>query len=194
MHRTLEDKLPEWEANNFVPTELIGEISNYDRGHRMYGMEKWTDLFSKRQLIVHATCVESFHEVFAEECVEASEETRIAMVYLAIAIDKLVDWNSRMCTWELSKLRMAHTFANHNYSMKWSFAEMSPLSEGLGLDWVVKATGKCLGELITLLCPTKSGNNRGQSRFEFESGSIVDSKPGFLQLTCKSGEIGRAHV
>jgi len=45
----LAEKMPEWEALDLIPTEAIGDLSNYDRGHRMYGMNNWRDLFSARQ-------------------------------------------------------------------------------------------------------------------------------------------------
>jgi putative DNA methylase len=40
----LTEKLPEWEALDLVPSEAIGDLSNYDRGHRMYGMHTWRNL------------------------------------------------------------------------------------------------------------------------------------------------------
>ena len=46
VHALLAKKLPEWDAFDIVPSEPIGDISNYDRGHKMYGMFKWKDLFS----------------------------------------------------------------------------------------------------------------------------------------------------
>ena len=53
--KRLADILPEWEALDIVPSEAIGELSNYDRGHRMYGMRRWIDMFSPRQLLGHGT-------------------------------------------------------------------------------------------------------------------------------------------
>ena len=50
--KRLAEKFPEWEARGILPTEQIGELSNYDRGHRMYGMNRWTDMMSSRQLLV----------------------------------------------------------------------------------------------------------------------------------------------
>ena len=59
----LAEKLPEWEAFDIVPSESIGDMSNYDRGHKMYGMYKWIDMFSPRQLLCHGTSVEVFREM-----------------------------------------------------------------------------------------------------------------------------------
>ena len=57
------EKLPEWEANGIFPTEEIGELSNYDRGHRMYGMYRWVDMFSPRQLYGHLVSLEVFRDL-----------------------------------------------------------------------------------------------------------------------------------
>jgi adenine-specific DNA methylase len=42
------------EGKKIIPTEEIG-ISNYDRGHRLYGIHSWPDFFNPRQLhaLVH---------------------------------------------------------------------------------------------------------------------------------------------
>src|SRR5205085_4053683 len=63
----LEEKLPEWEALDFVPGELIADPTNYERGHRLYGMMRWRDLFSPRQLLCHGTSIEVFHDMLKTE-------------------------------------------------------------------------------------------------------------------------------
>jgi putative DNA methylase len=63
----LAEKMPEWAALDLVPSEAIGDLSNYDRGHRMYGMHCWRDLFSPRQVFCHATGVEVFRELLEAE-------------------------------------------------------------------------------------------------------------------------------
>ena len=46
----LAEKLPEWEAFDFVPSEMIPEGAKTDEARR-YGMVRWRDLFSGRQLL-----------------------------------------------------------------------------------------------------------------------------------------------
>ena len=41
--------MPHWEIADLVPTEPIDVVSNYDRGHRMYGICRWSDFFTDRQ-------------------------------------------------------------------------------------------------------------------------------------------------
>ena len=40
-------RLPEWEIDDLVPTDAIDSVSNYDRGHRMYGIDRWSLTFSR---------------------------------------------------------------------------------------------------------------------------------------------------
>lgn len=98
----LAEKLPEWEALDILPTEGIGEISNYERGHIMYGMTFWKDLFSKRQLLCHGFSVEALRGLIQEETAKQggiNDLTRASLCYLSLALDKLRDYNSRMTRW-----------------------------------------------------------------------------------------------
>ena len=151
----LDEKLPEWEAFDLVPSESIGDISNYDRGHKLYGMNKWTDLFSPRQLLCHGTSVEIFRAMLdADRAAGRLDEARKAAYgYLALSLDKLRDYNSRMTRWHVNREVMAGTFDRHDFSFKWSYAEMAPLITGLGYDWAIKQTAKCIGELVALVRP-----------------------------------------
>ncbi len=184
----LGEKLPEWEALDIVPSEPIGDVSNYDRGHRLYGMFRWRDMFSPRQLLCHGTSVEVFREMLDSDETggRLNDIRRAAYGYLALSIDRLVDWNSRSCTWETGKLRMAHTFQRHDFSFRWSYAEMAPLVVGLGYDWAIGQTAKCIDELVTLIRPEARGN----------AGDLLDAaepKPAEkplppVTITCQPGD------
>ena len=58
----LAEKLPEWEAFDFVPSERIPD-GNKTKEPQRYGMSTWRDLFSHRQLLCHGTSVEVFREM-----------------------------------------------------------------------------------------------------------------------------------
>lgn len=149
----LMEKMEEWIATDTIPSENIDIISNYDRGHRMYGMQKWTDLFSARQLLMHGYSCEIYRELLAED-VAASALTDIrkaTYVYISFALDKLRDYNSRMTRWIVQREVMANTFDSHNFAVKWSYCEMAPMVEGLGPDWAIKQMAKCVKELTNLV-------------------------------------------
>lgn len=54
----LAEKLPEWEALDIVPSETYGDM--YCDRSKNYGVDRWRDLFSPRQLVCHGTSVEVF--------------------------------------------------------------------------------------------------------------------------------------
>ena len=149
----LDEKMDEWSARDIIPSEFIDQISNYDRGHRMYGMNKWIDLFSDRQLIMHGYCSEIYREMIDEDITlgNLSEVRKASFVYIAFALDKLRDYNSRMTRWIVQREVMANTFDSHNFAVKWSYCEMAPMVDGLGPDWAIRQMSKCVKELTALV-------------------------------------------
>jgi putative DNA methylase len=148
----LDQKIPEWQARGILPDEEIDQLSNYDRGHRMYGMTNWKHMFSQRQLLGHCHSVEVFQDLLQDQGSKCAvtDLDRAAFTYLAIAIDKSLDYNSYGVRFELAKQRLANTFSKHGFGFNWSFAEMAPCIPGLGYDWVTKAVGKALEELVEM--------------------------------------------
>ena len=150
----LEEKLIEWEALDFIPSESIPDGSKTSEPHR-YGMKYWKDIFLPRQLLCHGTSVEVFRELLEKEEAQGTldEATKAAFVYLSFAISKLLNWNARLSSWNVEAERMRSVFDRHDFAFKWSYAEMAPLITGLGYDWAIKQTGKCIEELIQLSRP-----------------------------------------
>jgi adenine-specific DNA methylase len=144
----LEQKLPLWQARNIVPDEAIDSLCNDHRPHQVYGMKLWREMFAPRQLFAHCVSVEVFQDMLAE--VIKSDLDRAAMTYIAIAIDKFVDYNSTGLSWHPNREVLEHTLRRHSFSITWSYAEMAPAITGLGYDWVIRETGKTLRELIEL--------------------------------------------
>ena len=182
----LEEKLPEWEALDIVPTESIDKISNYDRGHRMYGMTKWIELFSPRQLLCHGTSVEVFREMLEADQAEGGlcAVGQAAYGYLALSMDKLLNYNSRMSVWMPTREVVANTFNRHDFSFCWSHAEMAPLILGLGYDWAIEQTAKCIGELVRL---TPAGTDADRNDLFTGSKAPETGQPA-ITITCKPGD------
>ncbi len=188
----LEEKLPEWEALDMVPTEQIPDGLKTAEPLR-YGMTYWRDLFSPRQLLCHGTSVQVFRELLDEEQVKPgfNQATRAAIGYLSFSLDKLRDYNSRMTRWHANREVMAGTFDRHDFAFKWSYAEMAPLIVGLGYDWAIEQTAKCIAELVDLVRPDA---NMKASRKKSKETQIplFDSGPEFVPpavtITCKSGD------
>jgi len=185
----LAEELPNWEALNIVPSEAIGELSNYDRGHRMYGMNRWADMFSPRQLLSHGFSVEAFRTLLSEEEVAGrlTDEVRGAFVYLSFAIDKLLNYNARSTRWDGTTGRIRSVFDSHNFAIVWSYAEMAPTLVGEGYAWAIEETGKCIGELVALCRPGDTNALGSQAGLDFgnQAPAFIPAK---VKLTCTSGD------
>ena len=181
----LAEKLPEWETLDMVPSETIPDGNKTTEPPR-YGMNVWRDLFSPRQLLCHGTSVEVFREMLDADREEGklTEIRQAAYGYLALSLDKLRDYNSRMTRWHVNREVMVNTFDRHDFSFKWSYAEMAPLIVGLGYDWAIEQTTKCIGELIAMIHP-KADSKIGDL---FDDADQAEYTPPPITVTCKPGD------
>lgn len=179
----LAEKMAEWESLDVVPSEQIPDGQKTNEPIR-YGMRTWRDLFSPRQLLCHGISVEVFRESLDGEKRGGAlnELTKAALVYLALALDKACDYNSRMTRWHAGREVMVNTFDRHDFSFKWSYAEMAPLVVGLGYDWVIGQMTKCIGELVELARPDTVLANGPL----FNEGRSFTPPP--ISISCKSAE------
>ncbi|MBR0761573.1 DUF1156 domain-containing protein [Bradyrhizobium japonicum] len=176
--------MADWELSGSIPTEPIDDISNYDRGHRMYGMSKWTDFFNPRQLLGHGISSALYREMLEEDekCDRLTDIRRAAFVYLAFSLDKLRDYNSRQTRWITQREATANTFDSHNFAMRWTYTEMAIMTEGVGTDWAFKQTAKCIRELTELTACDSSVDG------PLFKGHPNDGLPPPIAITCKSGD------
>jgi adenine-specific DNA methylase len=66
---------------------------------------------------------EIFRELLNEESAKPeglSDLKRAALGYIALALDKLRDYNSRMTRWHSNREEMVYTFDRHDFAFKWS--------------------------------------------------------------------------
>lgn len=184
----LDEKMPEWEALDMVPTEDVLE-GNKTEEPRRYGMKRWRDMFGPRQLVGHCTGVETFRELLSEEeaAGRLTDESRAAFVYLTLSLDKMLNYNSRMSVWMSTREVVANTFNRHDFAFCWSHAEMAPLIVGLGYDWAIEQTAKCIAELVALSRPADAATDSPQSGLAFTDAAVPWTPPA-VTLTCKSGD------
>ena len=190
----LAEKLPEWEALDLVPNERFPEICNDDRPIQ-YGMPLWRDLFSPRQLLCHGTSAEIFRELLTEESAKSeglSDLKRAALAYIALALDKLLNYNSRMSVWMPTREVVANTFNRHDFAFCWSHAEMASLIVGLGYDWAFGQVAKCIGELIDLIDPGSTHATNAGPLFAVAA-EVTTATPVPLNISCGSGD-SLAHI
>ena len=130
-----------------------------------YGLTTYGKLFTARQLVVLTTLsdlVTEVREVIFNDAIAmglpddrkdlmsggtgATAYADAIAVYLAFALDRVVDRHSSIATWDSSptKLQLRNTFARQGIQMSWDFGEGNPFCQSSGtwspsIEWVAKA-------------------------------------------------------
>jgi putative DNA methylase len=188
----LVEKLPEWEALDLVPNEKLpfGYETNIRWPLHLYGIKRWTQFFSPRQLLCHGTSAEIFRELLVEESAKPeglSDLTRAALGYLCIGLDKMLNYNSRMSVWMPTREVVANTFNRHDFAFCCSHAEMAPLIVGLGYDWAFRQVAKCIDELIQLVKPVSDNATDAGPLFAATPVTAASAQVP-LHVSCGSGD------
>jgi adenine-specific DNA methylase len=63
------------------------------------------------------------------------EFAKAVATYLALILDKLLDWNSCLATWIYLTEAIGHTFTRQALPMVWDYFETNVISSGLS-DWL----------------------------------------------------------
>ncbi len=119
----LERLLPQWEREDVLPTEYFPDGN--DRRPVQYGMPRWRDMFTPRQLLVHGCFVEEYRKLINEVRDTITDRGRAdaVLALLAMMQGKAVDYNSRQVGWGVSLQKIAHAFSLHAFPFKKTFAE-----------------------------------------------------------------------
>ena len=108
-----------------------------------YGLDQWDKLFTKRQLVTLGTCV---NVTRAAKLAMQQQGYPVEWVeglsgFLALALDRLADYSSSICSWHCSKNKMRNTFGRFALPIIWDYTEVSPFSDTSGnylgaIDWI----------------------------------------------------------
>ena len=157
MESTAQSAHPSWKPDIEFFQEALGfRIGNY-------GMTRWSDLFSSRQLVAMAT----FSDLVSEARQKAKSDAlacglhddgigldkggtgvtayvEAISVYLSFAVSRASDYWGRGAIWESGGMFIAHVFSRNALPMTWDYPEANPFSNGSGswsqtcVDWIVR--------------------------------------------------------
>ena len=123
----------------------------------LYGLNTWRKLFTNRQLLAIGTLIRAIREIQTLESRQDDTDTSIAItVFLAVCLDRAIDYMSTLCVWETVASEVKHTFARFALPITWDFAEGNPLAS---VDRLfaggIKSVGRvldALGSVFALKC------------------------------------------
>ena len=141
---------PDWEQAGVIPTEEYPKDSS-DLRPRLYGMPRWADLFSPRQLLALGVLVEELRNL-RQEIIEAegAELGEAVAHLLGVVVDKWANYNSLLASWHAPRGLIRSVFDRHDFAFKSTFAEMAPCNASEGLDWAISNVLKAYTELSEL--------------------------------------------
>ncbi|GAA1994474.1 DUF1156 domain-containing protein [Microbacterium pumilum] len=160
-----------------------------------YGMTKWADLFTNRQLVALTTfsdlAAEARERVLADALAAGHPEgTRLddggsdaaayadaVATYLAFGISKATDYHNALCGWrsDVKNEGIGHLFARQAIPMVWDYCEANPLSASSGnmLDqytWI--------GKVLDLLpAATKAVSSQADASVRSFASAVVSTDP-----------------
>jgi putative DNA methylase len=125
-----------------------------------YGLTRFSDLFSPRQLVALTT----FSDLVGEACEHVRRDaiadgysddpkalreggtgstaySQAVSVYLSCALSRLASYNNNICHWNMKGGSVAQIFARQAIPMSWDFIEVNPLEKmsgnwAGGIEWV----------------------------------------------------------
>ncbi|MBN1472867.1 MAG: DUF1156 domain-containing protein [Syntrophaceae bacterium] len=94
----------------------------------IYGINHWGELFNLRQNLELITFIEKIRAIFLQSKNNIKEEYSKALIsYLALGLDRLVDFGSQLCTWNYTGGRgVGHTLTKQALPMIWDYPESNP--------------------------------------------------------------------
>lgn len=160
-----------------------------------YGMSKWSDLFTQRQLSALTLFSEIVHEArskaYADAIANGMDDDNVGLtdggqlarayadaitVYLAFVVDKCSDYWSSICTWHTSGEKMRNTFGRQAIPMAWDYTECNPFCNSTGnwvgmLNWTV-------GALSELPATTFGFSNQADAQTQtYSSSKVIATDP-----------------
>ncbi len=117
-----------------IPDEPLPAQGTLGFRIQAYGLLKWKDLFTSRQLLALLTFTAEIHHAYAamlEKGIE-SERTVAVTTYLGLMVDRLAENLSTLCRWNAVGSKLQGTFGRQALPMIWDFAEASPFGGSVG--------------------------------------------------------------
>lgn len=183
----------EQEARVDAPDDVPDQELGYDPRNLwtpQYGLNKFADLFTNRQLVALTTFGDLVAEARARVVSDggSSEYADAVATYLGLCASKMSMFHCALSRWRADADKTAPAFGRQAIAMVWDFAEPMPFA-GAGGDWigVVDGAAKALEGLRpaavgeALQVPAQS--------IEFTRGTVISTDPPFRKLSVCCGTV-----
>jgi len=126
--RYLKENWERFLEEGLIPTEDLKESELFRLTN--YGLRKWYEVFTERQLLVMITLLKNIREIVEE--IEDREYAKVIATYLALMLCNHVDNNCIGVVWHVSKYHTVHALTFRSPRIVYNFAELNPFIEANG--------------------------------------------------------------
>ncbi|MBN8552585.1 MAG: DUF1156 domain-containing protein [Caulobacterales bacterium] len=174
------DTDPVWRPETLIP------LKHRNFQTPLYGMTRFGDVFTDRQLVALGAFVDTLKSLKDE--VESSLTDNVGVrnidsyiralrVYLSFSISKALTRNCSLAIWETGMGRLAGALGRQALPMQWTFAETNPFA-GAGGD--IAGTALSVSEVLDCLTCTSQGavvQHNASEQNPFVTGFVLSTDP-----------------
>ena len=125
-----ENQLIECQEYNIPPFEKLPVGNSRDLHCMGWGINRWGDVFTNRQVITLNCLVEELENLQLED--KFSEYGKAIKTYLSILINRVAARGSSLGVWHILQETVEHPFGRHSLPMKFDFPEINPFTKSSG--------------------------------------------------------------
>ena len=133
-----------------IPDEPMVKSQYRRYGNLVYGIDTFQALFNDRQLYVLGSLCQAVRAAHGQMLAEGMNPERALAVatYLGLCVDRIADYDSSFCGWNIGRELVRDTFPQQAIRMAWDYTEIDPLGKGPGnwegaVRWIELAIRHC---------------------------------------------------
>jgi adenine-specific DNA methylase len=175
---SISSKAKELINDDYVPNERMLKIPDLVSG-RGWGVDRWGDLFSDRQLLAMQTFVQKLEELKQELRSDQNEYGKAVATYMAILIDRIAPILTSYGRWDTSRENVQTPFSRQAIPFIFDFPEANPFGSTTGsllnqLDWIIRYIDSESETFIPSICNNSSSGDKSQFQEKELDGVITD--------------------
>ncbi len=141
------------------PDEMLLDQDTLNIKVPLYGLTHFRDLFTPRQVATLCAFADGVREAYSDMQIDEMEEERAVAVcaYFGLALGKLADHSSTLCTWHTRVQTLLHTYARQALPMTWDFCEVNPFGRTAGdADTFIHTSADIVARLAVTGSPVRT--------------------------------------
>jgi putative DNA methylase len=127
---------------SLTPNEALPPQGTLGFRVQLYGMQRWEELFTPRQVLALVTILGLVREAGANMAARMDRNLAVlTKACLTLALSRQTDYTSSLCSWHLTGEKVNHTFGRQALPIIWDFTEVYPFSGSSGgfsgaVEWI----------------------------------------------------------